>query len=37
MSLIDRAGALAGIGAAIYILFLPGCICDLWLPRPRSG
>ncbi len=33
MSLIDRAGGLAGIGAAIYILFLPGCICNLWVPR----
>lgn len=33
MSLIDRAGGLAGIGAAIYILFLPGCICELWLPE----
>ncbi len=32
MSLIDRAGGLAGFGAAIYILFLPGCICDLWIP-----
>jgi hypothetical protein len=32
MSLIDRAGGLAGLGAAIYILFLPGCICDLWIP-----
>lgn len=33
MSLIDRAGGLAGIGAAIYIFFLPGCICNLWVPR----
>jgi hypothetical protein len=30
--LIDRAGGLAGLGPAIYILFLPGCICDLWMP-----
>ena len=33
MSLIDRAGGLAGIGAAIHMLFLPGCICNLWVPR----
>jgi hypothetical protein len=32
MSLTDRAGGLAGLGPAIYILFLPGCICDLWIP-----
>lgn len=33
MRLIDRLAGVAGIGAAIYLLFLPGCICDLWIPK----
>jgi hypothetical protein len=37
MSLIDRIGGLAGIGAAIYVLFLPGCVCDLWLSESGPG
>lgn len=37
MRLIDRVGGLAGTGAAIYILFLPGCICDLWIPRTQAN
>lgn len=31
MSWIDRVGGLAGVAAAIYLLLLPGCVCDLWL------
>lgn len=37
MSLIDRIGGAAGIGAAIYVMFLPGCVCDLWLPETGPG
>ena len=37
MSLIDRIGGAAGIGAAIYVMFLPGCVCDLWLSETRSA
>ena len=37
MSLIDRIGGAAGIGAAIYLLFRPGCICDLWIDESRAA
>lgn len=37
MTLIDRIGGVAGIGAAIYVMFLPGCVCDLWLPETGPG
>ena len=37
MTLIDRIGGAAGIGAAIYVLMLPGCVCDLWLDESRSA
>jgi hypothetical protein len=37
MSLIDRIGGLAGIGAAIYVMFLPGCVCDLWIAETGPG
>lgn len=37
MSLIDRIGGAAGIGAATYVLFLPGCVCDLWLQEAGPG
>lgn len=36
MTLIDRIGGAAGIGAAIYVLFLPGCVCDLWIDESRA-
>lgn len=37
MSFIDRIGGAAGIGAAIYVMFLPGCVCDLWLEETGPG
>ena len=37
MSLIDRIGGAAGIGAALYLMFLPGCVCDLWLQETGPG
>lgn len=37
MTLIDRIGGAAGIGAAIYVLFLPGCVCDLWLDETSAA
>ena len=37
MTLIDRIGGAAGIGAAIYFLFRPGCICDLWIDESRAA
>jgi hypothetical protein len=37
MSLIDRIGGMAGIGAAIYVMFLPGCVCDLWIKEAGPG
>lgn len=36
MSWIDRAGGLAGLGAAVHFLFLPGCVCDLWTVGPAG-
>jgi hypothetical protein len=33
MTFIDRVAGVAGIGAGVYLLFLPGCVCDLWMPR----
>lgn len=32
MIFIDRLAGVAGLGAAVYLLFLPGCVCDLWMP-----
>ena len=37
MTLIDRIGGAAGIGAGIYFLFRPGCICDLWIDETRAA
>lgn len=37
MTLIDRIGGVAGIGVAVYVMFLPGCVCDLWLGESRSA
>lgn len=31
MHWVDRAGGLAGIVAAVHLLYLPGCVCDLWI------
>jgi len=29
MRFVDRAAGAAGIPVALYLMFLPGCVCDL--------
>ena len=33
MRFVDRAAGAAGIPVALYLMFLPGCVCDLWIPK----
>lgn len=37
MSLIDRIGGAAGIGAPIYVLFLPGCVLPMDRRKSSDG